>query len=181
MYQKNVRITNEYGEDISEKTFTYKGKFDNAEGYAFWSGKNYVKCFSDIEYPKELTDSEIGKLARLSKKIYGKTNMLGYRGNNGTKAYSDEDISKILGLKIRQGKKFLNKMIKLGIMTKSISKERIEYYFSPVYFFSANRINLEMYEKCREPLDKVLFDWVKERYQLLQEEPIEENKEMELI
>ena len=178
MYQKNVRITNEYGEDISEKTFTYKGRFDNTEGYAFWSGKNFVKCFSDVEYPKELTDSEIGKLARLSKKIYGKTNMLGYRGNNNkSKPYTDENISVILGLQLRQGRKFLNKMIKLGIMTKFISKESIEYYFSPVYFFSANRIDMDMYSKCKETLDDVLLDWVKERYRLLQQEDAEEKIE----
>lgn len=178
MNYKTITIMNEDGEVINDKTIKYKGRFDNKEGYAFWSGKNFVKCFSDVEYPKELTDSEIGKLARLSKKIYSNTNMLGYRGNGSNpKPYTDKNISEILGLQLRQGRKFLNKMIKLGIMTKFISKESIEYYFSPVYFFSANRINIDMYSKCQEPLDKVLNDWVKERYQLLQREEAEEKHE----
>ena len=93
--------------------------------------------------------------------------MLGYRGSgNVIKPYSEQEISDIIGLQLRQGKRFLHKMIKLGIMVKSVTKDRTEYYFSPIYFFSTNRIDLDLYMKCQEELDKVLNAWVKERYEL---------------
>lgn len=168
---KTVTHTNEYGEVINSKTFQYKGQFDEKEGYLFWNKKNYVKCFTDIEYPEELTDAEIGKLARLSKKIWGTTNMLGYRGNGSNiKPYTEQQISELIGLRLRQGKRFLSKMVRLGIMIKSVSKGTTEYYFSPVYFFSTNRIDIDLYKVCKRELDKVLNNWVKERFALQIEE-----------
>lgn len=168
MNNRLIRHTNEHGEIISEKVFTYKAPFEDDEGYLFWNKKNFTKSFNDVEYPSELTDSELGKLTRLTKKVYSDTNMIAYRGNGGRiKPYTDEKISELLGLQLRQGKRFLNKMVKLGIICKYNNRGITEYYFNPLYYFSNKRISLDLYLKCKEQLDKVLDDWVIRRYMLL--------------
>lgn len=175
MYYKQVIHTNENGEVINENTFQYKGTFDEEEGYLFWNRKNAVKSFEGVEYPESMNDMEVGRLARLSKKIWAKTNMLGYRGNGGVKAYDDEGISKVLGVQIRQGRAFIKKMMDLGIMAKVVietdgSKKEFQYYLNPIYFFSSNRIPLNLYLIFKDQLDTVIDDWVKESYNIKKDE-----------
>jgi len=168
---KTTRLTNPNGELLSEQISKYKSVFEDDEGYLFWNKKDYTKSFQDVEYPKELTDSELGKITRLTKKVYADTNMIAYRGNGGRiKAYTDEQISGYLELGLRQGRRFLTKMNKLGIIIKHNNKGTTEYYFNPLYYFSNNRINLDLYLICKEQLDKVLQAWVIERYMLLVDE-----------
>lgn len=167
MYKKTV-IYNDNGEIVNDKTLRYKNKFDEEEGYLFWNQRNFVKTFSDVEYPKEMNDIEIGRMARLSKKVWSNTNMLGYRGNGGIRPYDINCIGQIIGIQQRQAERFISKMIKLGIMAKvSIKvegKTEVQYYLNPIYFFSSNRIPLNLYLIFRKQLDEVLPKWVKESY-----------------
>ncbi len=142
--------------------------FDEEKGYLFWARKSAAKSYMDVPYPKEMSHSEIGKLAILAKHIWSNTNMLGYRGNGGVRPYTAEQIGKLVGLKKYQGGAFLRKMIRLGVMArveiKSEGRQEIQYYINPIYFFSSNRIPLNLYLIFRDQLNKVLPGWVKERF-----------------
>ena len=94
--------------------------------------------------------------------------MLGYRGNGGIRPYNDLQIWQIVGLKEHRAKKFIRKMISLGIMARATVEvgggKEVQYYVNPIYFFSSNRIPLSLYLLFRHELDKVLPAWVKAEY-----------------
>ena len=142
--------------------------FDDEKGYLFWARKNFAKSFVDVDFPKAMTMKERGQMATLAKKMWSNTNMLGYRGNGGVKPYDDEQIGSIVGLKTYQGKSFVRKMIRVGMIAKvtvTTEGERvIQYYINPIYFFGSNRIPLNLYLIFKAQLDKVLPRWVLEKY-----------------
>lgn len=166
---KQVRYINtETGEVFGEKNHFFPAAFDEEKGYLFWVRKNSCRSFHDVEFPPEMTDIDIGRMTRLSKKVWSNTNMLGYRGNGGIKPYDIEKIAEVLRLKPRQTRNFISKMIKLGVMAKVKvevgGKKETHYYLNPIYFFSGNRIPLNLYLIFREQLDAVLPEWVKEKF-----------------
>jgi len=142
--------------------------FDDEKGYLFWARKGFAKSFADVDFPKAMTMKERGQMATLAKKMWSNTNMLGYRGNGGVKPYNDEQIGTIVGLKAYQGKAFVRKMIRVGMIAKvtvTTEGERvIQYYINPIYFFGSNRIPLNLYLIFKNQLDKVLPAWVLEKY-----------------
>jgi len=143
-------------------------QFDEEKGYLFWNRKKHNKTFHDVKFPKEINWNEKGRLLELSQHVWSNTNLLAYRGNGGIKPYDEKQISKVIGLKERQTKAFIKKMIKNRIIakTKIETGNRIEihYYMNPIYFFSGNRIPLNLYLIFRNELDAILPEWVKEKY-----------------
>lgn len=142
--------------------------FDEEKGYLFWNRKKFAKTFQDVEYPEDLSMIDRGRLATLAKKIYSNTNMLGYRGNGGVRPYDIEGIGQLVGLKKSQAYSFVNRMIEKkflkSVPVKFGDKIENQYYMNPVYFFSSNRLNLNLYLLFREELDSVLPEWVKNEY-----------------
>ena len=142
--------------------------FHEERGYLFWARKSFAKSFVDVPFPKQMTHSEIGKLAILAKHIWSGTNMLGYRGSGGAKPYTVVQLGRCIGLGERKAKSFVNKMIRLGVMARVIVKaegrQETQLYINPVYFFSSNRIPLNLYLIFRWQLDAVLPDWVKQEF-----------------
>ena len=167
---------------IDEKTGELRAKkvnrlwthFDDDRGYLFWARKNFSRSFADVSYPEEMTDAEIGRIARLAKKMWSNTNMLGYRGHNGVRPYTIEQLGEIIGLGPRQMRRFVGKMIDLGMMAQHIEGKgrlkEVQYYINPVHFFGSNRIPLNLYLLFRQHLDKLLPDWVKNEYRRVDEE-----------
>lgn len=187
---KETRIVDDAtGQVHSCKVQHIAAAFHEEKGYLFWARKSFTKSFLDVPFPKELTHAEIGKLTILAKKIWANTNMLGYRGNGSIKPYSMEQIRKIIDLKPYQTGVFIRKMIYLGILARVYveveGKKETQFYINPIYFFSSNRIPLNLYLIFRKQLDKVLPEWVKEEYtntekkvdkeQQPAEEPLETN------
>ena len=151
-----------------KKVINIDSVFDEDRGYLFWNQMDYTKTFQNIDFPQDLSDDEIGKLTRLSKKIYSTTNMLGYRGNGGVKPYSAKQIGELIGLKERNALRFLKKMQKFKII-KPIpvdfgDRVEMQYYFNPIYYFSNRRLSLNLYLLFHEELDEVLPDWVIKEY-----------------
>ena len=148
------------GELMHEKKSYYADSFDEEKGYLFWNRKNFVKMFSDVPFPTTMSKMDIAHMTLLVKKIWSNTNMLGYRGNGGIKPYDVDGISKIIGLQRRQTISFLNKMQSIGMIAESVVKvedvsER-HYYINPIYYFSSNRLPLNLYLLFRVQLDAVL-------------------------
>jgi len=140
----------------------------NEEGYRVPTNKRGAKLFSDVDFPKGVTDSEIGKMTRLSKLMIGSINMLGYRIRGAVKPYTDSELAGIVALCGWRGKAFIQKMIKYKLMARfeiTIGKQkRTQYYINPAYFFAGKRIGLDLYLMFRDELDPILPAWVRNSF-----------------
>jgi hypothetical protein len=177
-------IIDKSGEVRSVQEKTFAPTFDEEKGYLFWPRKSFAKSFHGVDFPDEMNDLEIGRMARLAKRIWSNTNMLGYRGNGGIKPHTIDSLAEILKMKPRQTYRFIEKMIRLGVLArveiKTDKQKEVQLYVNPVYFCSTNRIPLNLYLLFRKQLDKEFPDWVKEKYR--QQNGYEgENKELEKI
>ena len=163
MLQLVKNVDTRTGEVISEKKKFIEDVFTD-DGYRVPSHKLGAKLFSDISFPKEMNDSEIGKMARLAKLMVATSNMLGYRSRVGIRPYTENQLIDIVRLSVKRGKKFIDKMIRLGVMQKNIriygEIESREFYINPAYFFAGKRIDLNLYLLFREHLDLILPKWV---------------------
>lgn len=169
MVQKITTLVDEVtGEILSRKQQGVGKRFDPEKGYLFRNQAGGFSQFYDIPFPDSMTDVEIGRMTRLAKKMWGNTNMLGYRGNGGIKPYDIEGISKVIGLQQRQAYNFLNKMVSLGIIAKvkieSKGQTDYQYYVNPLYYNSSNRIPLNLYLLFRKQLDPYIPSWARRLY-----------------
>lgn len=151
------------GEIVSEKQW-YIEDVLNEDGYKVPTHKKRAAMFADVRFPAEMTDTEIGKMARLSKLMISTSNMLGYKKGRCILPYTEKHIIDILDLSQYRGKEFIQKMIFIGVMQKTVRKimtmETEEYYINPAYFFAGKRISLNLYLLFREHLNAVLPNWV---------------------
>ena len=166
---KQTRLIDEKTGEIQNTKMQYiSTAFNEEKGYLFWARKSFAKSFQDVKYPKGMKYDEIGKMAVLAKHIWANTNMLGYRGNGGIKPYDIKGIGKLIELGPRQSYRFINSMIDLGMIarvkTDIEGREETQFYINPIYFFSSNRIPLNLYLIFRKQLDEVLPGWVKAEY-----------------
>jgi len=168
LIKKVVVYDEKTGEKIKETEQKFAPAFDEEKGYLFWARKSFSKSFTDIDFPEEMNDLEIGRMARLAKRIWSNTNMLGYRGNGGIRAYSTDMIAGILKVKPRQAYRFIEKMINLGILARTTistgGHKETQLYVNPIYFFSSNRIPLSLYLLFHKQLDKHIPGYAKEEY-----------------
>lgn len=163
-----LRVIRGYREDTGELVMEKKEKVSdliNEAGYKLPWNKASARMFSEVSFPSEMSDAEIGKMARLAKLMIADSNMLGYRTRKGIKPYTEEELVELLGLSPRRGKEFLEKMIRLKVMAvieRHIGELRVrEFYINPAYFFSGTRISLNLYLLFRESLDSLLPSWVR--------------------
>lgn len=157
------RIDEKTGEVINERQRHIEETL-NEEGYKVPTHKLGAKIFADVTFPAEMTDSEIGKMARLAKLMIAEANMLGYRTGRGILPYTEKHIIELIGLSQKRGREFIEKMKRLGVIQWTQRKygevERTEYYINPAYFFAGRRININLYLLFREHLDQILPAWV---------------------
>lgn len=174
MYCKHTVVSNDLGEVITDKTLQYKGRFDVESGYLFWSQRNFVKSFPGVELPGTMRDDEIGKMDRLSHKVFADTNMLAYKGRNGIVPFGMKDIEETLKLGQRQTYRFVDKMLQLGIMARLIidtkGQKTTQYYLNPMYYFSSNRLSLNLYLLFQDQLNEVLPKYVIANFQTLKQQ-----------
>lgn len=160
-------IDDKTGDEKRRKQFYYEDSF-NVDGYKVPSHKAGAKMFSEVSFPKEMTDAEIGKMARLAKLMVADSNMLGYRTKFGIRAYTSDHIIRIVDLSPRRGRQFLDKMMRLGVMQLNMRKYRdiecLEYYINPAYFFAGRRIGINLYLLFREHLDPILTPYAKDAF-----------------
>lgn len=148
------------GEVISEKNERFADAL-NDEGYRFPSHKIGARIFSDVKFPNNVTDTEIGKMTRLSKVMIGKTNMLGYRKYRDIIPYTIKEIGEIVGLCEERGRKFVNRMCKLRMMQEITTNSGKQYYINPAYFMaSGQRLSLDLFLLFRNELTTILPKWV---------------------
>ena len=98
--------------------------------------------------------------------------MIGYRGNGGIRVMSVEQMSKVIRDTERHTITFLNRMIKSRIIARvevKIGEDDIvtQYYFNPIYFFSSNRLSLNLYLLFQKDLDPFIPEYVRQKFRLL--------------
>ncbi|SPF51141.1 hypothetical protein SBF1_50025 [Candidatus Desulfosporosinus infrequens] len=166
-----TEITDDHGNVVSTKKTYFKDMFDEEKGYLFWNKSSFVKTFQDVELPNEITKSDIANLFLLSKKVYSTTNMIGYRGNGGIKAMDIPQMANVIRDTERHTVLFLNRMVKKRIMAKievKIGDDVItQWYFNPIYFFSSNRLSLNLYLLFQKDLDNFIPEYAKQKFRLL--------------
>jgi len=166
--QKRTVIDRDSGAVISQKVSNFN-LFDERKGYLFWKNRQCVKTYPGIEYPDGVTERDELILARLTRYIYSNTNMLAYRGNgNVIKPMDTEYIAKATAQTHRNAANFMKRMLALGVIAKVTvhceDEKEIQYYINPIYYFSGNRLPLNLYLLFRTQLDRYLPDWVKEKF-----------------
>ena len=133
----------------------------NEEGYRFPSHKLGARMFSDIQFPKEITHAEIGKMTVLARSMIAKTNMLGYRNGSNILPYNIEEIGAKVGLyNKRCSKEFVWRMCQLGLMRRVDSVNGSFYYINPAYFMAnGQRLSLELFILFQNELKILLPQW----------------------
>lgn len=162
--QKVTTYSDKTGEIFSEKIRNIYNPFDPDKGYN-WKYKSFsIKSYLDIPLPDKFTDAELGKIFRLSRHIYADSNMLGKRVNNYIKPLGKNEIIKIFGLKDRQGRALLKKILENKVVKKFENTEQgktyVQFYFNPIYFFSGTYISLNLYLLFQDELNKHLPEQV---------------------
>jgi hypothetical protein len=167
LIQEKRNIDKETGEILSTLQVEIPDAM-NEDGYRIPTNKRGAKLFSDVNFPNEVTDSEIGKMTRLSKLMIGSTNMLGYKTRGSIRAYTDLELAEAVGICGWRGKAFIDKMIQYKMMGRfdiTIGKQkRTQYYINPAYFFAGKRIGLDLYLMFQKELDEILPDWVRKNF-----------------
>lgn len=167
LIQRMTRIEEKTGQIVHMKDRAFPDTL-NDEGYLVPIRKRGSKNFMDIPFPDEMTDTEVGKLTRLSKLMILTSNMLGYRARGGIKAYTEAEIIAHVNLSQKRGKEFIGKMLSLHAMATQVRKvgkiEIKEFYINPAYFFAGGRINVNLYLIFREHLDGILPAWVRAQF-----------------
>lgn len=168
MQKRTMYIDTDTGEIVSDQRRTVGNRFDAEKGYLFRNQAGKFSQFYDVPFPQEINDIELGRMTRLARHMWSKTNMLGYRGNGGIRPYDMAGIANLINLGERQTYRFVTKMVELGIMAivkiDSGGKIDCQYYINPLYFSSSNRISLNLYLLFRESLDAYIPKWAQERF-----------------
>jgi len=172
--QKITTFREENGEILGTKIRNMYNPFDPVKGYNFKYKSRSIKNYLDIDLPKEFSDSELGKILRLSRLIYGNSNMLGRRVGNYIKEYTQSDIIKVFGLKDRQGRSLLKKMLDNKIIKPQVdpteqNKKHVLYFFNPIYFFSGTYLNLNLFLLFQDELNAHLPPAIIEKFLDLEE------------
>lgn len=167
-YLKKTSIT-ENGEIIEEKVVSFYSPFKEGRGYNFKYKSINIKSYLDIALPDCFTDSEVGKIYRLSRLIYSDSNLLARRSNNEIKPLSKQDLQEIVGLHRTKFNPFWNKVIENKIM-KSIQIDGNDFFcFNPLYFNSTTYLPVYLYIAFQDELTKYLPGWVVNKYLDMQE------------
>ncbi len=139
-------------------------KFDPAKGY-LWRSRDGVKSFFDIPFPEAMSMIDRGRMATLSKHMWGDTNMLGYRGFGRIKPYDIDGIGRLVDLNPKQAELFVRRMQKYTVI-KCIpvpfgEKIELQYYVNPLYYFKGPRLSGNLYELFHEEMEKYVPEWVR--------------------
>jgi hypothetical protein len=161
MREKRQYIDDRTGLIVSEYTSDFPDAL-NDEGYRFPSHKLGARMFAGVEFPKLMSDAEIGKMARLARRyMIAATNMLGYRDGREIKAYTGVEIAELSGYRDRQGRRFISKMVRLHVIQRINTNSGAQFYINPAYFMAnGKRLSLDLFLLFRSELTPLLPSWV---------------------
>ena len=168
--EARVKIYSEFdgAGNLVKETHRRFNFFDDDKGYLFRMNKEAVRLFKGCCLPKELSDSDVARMYRLSMSMQKESNLICYRSGNTLKPMSRLYMAKYLNISERQVTAFLNRMIKerlIGRVKVRVGLDvQVHYYINPIYFFNGKWLNHNLYWIFRKDLDAFLPMWVKERF-----------------
>lgn len=171
-----TRSISEDGELIKEKVVVFYNPFKEGRGYNFKYKSINIKTYLDIPLPKCFTDSEIGKIYRLSRHIYSNTNLLAKRSNHEIRPLSKQEIQGIVGLYRTKFNPFWNKVLENKIIKSIVLGDNDFFCFNPLYFNSTTYLPVYLYIAFQEELNKHLPEWVINKYLDMQEQEKKKNE-----
>ena len=172
-YFKRQQIFTSDGEILKEKTKSHYDPFWSGKGYNFKYSAAKMKSYFDIPLPEEFTDTELGKIYRLSLHIHAGHNLLIKREGRTIVPLTKLDIQEIIGLCNSKFGPFWNKLKKHKIL-KPVTRNKEQFFcFNPIYYNSVTYIGLDLYLEFSQELNEYLPPWVIDRYL---EWSLEENK-----
>ena len=117
-----------------------------------------ARLFAEIEFPNGVSDSDIGKMTRLSKYMIGETNALGFRSGKKIYPYPEYRIFEIVGIKsVKRGREFLQRMLQHRIMKKKEIDGSNYYVINPAYFMvSGKRLTLSLFLEFQQEIAPLL-------------------------
>jgi hypothetical protein len=162
-YYKKQSITSN-GELISGRTIKLYSPFKEGRGYNFKYKSLNVRSYLDIPLPECFTDSEVGKIYRLTRSIYSSTNLLAYRSAGKIYPLNKEDVRKIVALHRNNFNPFWHKVINNKVI-KPIILDSDEYFcFNPIYFNTTVYLPVYLYIAFQGELKEHLPEWVVKKY-----------------
>lgn len=162
-FKKEQIITGD-GELVDSKVTSFYSPFKEGRGYNFKYKSTYSKSYTEIELPKEFTDSECGKLYRLSKKIYSYSNLLARRSHSIITPLTLEEIREIVGVHRTNFTPFWDKVIKHRIIELIDIGEDKYYCFNPMYFNTTQYMPPYVYKAFKKELKDEMPEWVHGKY-----------------
>jgi hypothetical protein len=162
---ERVVVTMVGGEIVSQKSQSYRSKMSK-EGYRFNSTKAGVTVYSDVPYPSDMTRLETGAMTWIARNnLVGDSGMIGYRSHGKIVAYTSSEIARLGGYAERQGRSFIKKMLRLGILQRLDTREGVQFYANPVYFKANGKlVPLNLFLLFQKDLERVLEPWVVKRF-----------------
>lgn len=157
----------------------YYNPFDAEKGYHFKYKSNKISSYFDIKLPDVFSVSDCGRFYKLSKHLYPGSNLIGKRVGGHVRAFMLDDILKIVGLKDRQMKTFMQRAIEHNVIRRvDYRKDGIpyyEYYMNPVYFNACRYISLNLFILFQDSFQKHLPKEIIEKF-LDQQEKLHANE-----
>lgn len=161
---KTVRYVDKTTGEYRERMQFIDLKFDDEDGYLWWSRKLSVKTFIDVPLPSCFTWAEKGRINELKYYMLKDNQFLVYRHSNTLKPLDVDAMCKILNMSKRQCSALIRKM-KDEKVIKEVSFGGIKYLaFSPLYGFKGKRLNLTVYLIFQDELINVLPSWVIDKF-----------------
>lgn len=171
MTVRQTRIIDNNGEVKSERLTGMDFLFPDGKGYRMFMNKHSVTGFPDINYPHELSKNDIYLLHMLSREIVGDSCMIGYKSGGRKKAMNEKQMQDFTEIKGRRFTTWLNRMSSLGMIAKVTvelnGSEYVQFYMSPLYFFSGTYLPLNVYLLFQDQIDKHIPNWAKDKYKEL--------------
>lgn len=137
---KKTSFINKHGEFLNSYYENVEERY-NEDGFLYKDKTSFLKSFTDVAYPDELTWAEKGRLGRLEKEIK-EDQILAYRSGNVIKPHSIESMSKILDCSPRQTTALIKKCKKLKVIGEAKIHGKRCYLLNPSYKLRGRRISL---------------------------------------
>jgi hypothetical protein len=160
------KVDRDTGEILDEAKKELPDYFNSDNGYRMLARTKSLRTFPAVEFPKDLSRTDMGHLFFLTRAVWANTGALGLIKHRKFKPFNDAELIEHIGLDPkRRGKEWLRKMVKLS-MLRSIdvnlpdSTQERQWYINPVYFCPMF-ISRQSYLIWRDQIDKFIPNYVK--------------------
>lgn len=160
-YYKRESVSSD-GELLAQRTQKFYNPMKEGYGYNFKYKSAMTKSYLSISLPECFSDAELGRIYKISRMIYSKSNLLAKRTNGGIVPLTREEIHEKIGLHRTKFVQFWKKLIENKIIKSIPISGKNFFCISPLYFNSTVYIPVDIFiafqEELKEHLSKRVFE-----------------------